>query len=320
MSKYREIDLRQIKTVSIRSRKSKVHAGASAAPPESGASFASFFDALPSSLAAGDLKDLVGRIAAAVSARKPVLLLAGAHVIKVGLSPVIIRLMERGVLSGVSFNGAGAIHDAELAYFGCTSEEVSETVGSGLFGMTRETADLVNGAVSSGAGQGLGFGEAVGKRIIDDAPPNAGLSVLGQAYRLGIPVTVHVAVGTDIVHQHPSANGAAIGETSLRDFRILADLVSRLDGGGVALLFGSAVVLPEVFLKALTVARNVTGRVDMFTTASFDMIRHYRPRKNVVERPTQDGGKGFTFVGHHEIMLPLLATAVLELKMNREGK
>jgi hypothetical protein len=312
MSRYREIDLRKVKTVSIRSRKSKVHSGAIARSPEPGASFARFLEGLPPILAGRDLKDLVGRIARAVSRKKPVLLLAGAHVIKVGLSPVVIRLMERGILSGVALNGAGAIHDAELAYFGSTSEEVSETVRDGMFGMARETADLVNGAVREGAEQGLGFGEAVGRRILHDAPANAGLSLLAQAVRLGAPATVHVAIGTDIVHQHPSADGAAIGETSFRDFRIFAERVSSLDNGGVVLLFGSAVVLPEVFLKALTVARNIRGRVDRFCTASFDMIRHYRPAVNVVERPTQKGGRGFTFVGHHEIMLPLLAAAVLE--------
>jgi len=312
MSKYQEIDLSRVRTVSVRGRKSKVRKEDSAGCVEPGATFADFWKSLPSILAAGDLKVLVERIAAAVKSRKPVLLLAGAHVIKVGLSPVIVRLMEEGILKGIALNGAGAIHDAELAYFGHTSEDVSTALRDGRFGMAKETADLLNRTVAEGCGEKLGFGEAMGRRILADSPPNVRLSLLAQAYRLNIPVTVHVAPGTDIVHQHPSADGAAIGEASLRDFRIFAELVSRLHDGGVALLFGSAVILPEVFLKALTVARNIHKRVDHFTTANFDMIRQYRPTVNVVERPTLDGGTGYQFTGHHEILFPLLAAAVLE--------
>jgi len=312
MSRYSEIDLRKVQTVSILKRKSKVRKEEVAGCAGPGASFSDFWKSLPSILAAGDLKELAGRVAGAVRRGKPVLLLAGAHVIKVGLSPLIIRLMEEGVLKGVALNGAGAIHDAELAYFGHTSEDVSTALRDGRFGMARETADLLNVTVREGCGEALGFGEALGRRILSDSPPHVRLSLLAQAYRLNVPVTVHAALGTDIVHQHPSADGAAIGEASLRDFRIFAHLVSRLHNGGVVLLFGSAVVLPEVFLKALTVARNIHKRVDHFTTANFDMIRQYRPRMNVVLRPTQDGGAGFQFTGHHEIMFPLLAAAVLE--------
>ncbi len=312
MSRYREIDLSRIKTVSIRSRKSKMRKEEAAGCVGPGATFADFWESLPSILAAGDLKDLAAGIASAVKNRKPVLLLAGAHVIKVGLSPVIVRLMEEGVLKGVALNGAGAIHDAELAYFGHTSEDVSTAIRDGRFGMAKETADLLNLTVRQGCREGLGFGEAMGRRILADNPPNVRMSLLAQAYRLNIPVTVHAAPGTDVVHQHPSADGASIGEASLRDFRIFAELVSRLHNGGVVLLFGSAVILPEVFLKALTVARNIHKRVDRFTTASFDMIRQYRQAVNVVERPTRDGGVGYQFTGHHEIMFPLLAAAVLE--------
>jgi hypothetical protein len=312
MSRYREIDLKKVKTVSILRRKSKMRREQVAGCIGPGASFSDFWKSLPSILASGDLKDLAVRTAGAVRKGKPVLLLAGAHVIKVGLSPVIIRLMERGVLGGVALNGAGAIHDAELSYFGHTSEDVTAALSGGRFGMARETADLLNLTVRDGCRERLGFGEALGRRILSDSPPNAGLSILAQAYRLNVPVTVHAALGTDIVHQHPSADGAAIGEASLRDFRIFAELVSGLHRGGVVLLFGSAVILPEVFLKALTVARNVHGRVDHFTTASFDMIRQYRPRMNVVERPTREGGVGYQFTGHHEILFPLLAAALLE--------
>ncbi|MBN2201156.1 hypothetical protein JW777_04315 [bacterium] len=312
MGRFPEIDVKKLKTHSIRSRRSKVRSAASGKPPAPGASFNAFWKGLPDVLAVRELRELVGRTAAAVRRKKPVLLLSGAHVIKVGLSPVVIRLMEKGVVSGVAFNGAGAVHDAELAYFGATSEEVGSTIRNGRFGMARETAGILNGAASQGAAGGLGFGEALGRRILMDAPPFVRSSILAQAARLGVPVTVHVAMGTDIVHPHPSADGAAIGETSLRDFRILAEQVSRLGNGGVVLLFGSAVVLPEVFLKALSTARNIRGRVTGFFTASFDMHRPYRPTVNVVERPTADGGKGYTFTGHHEIMMPLFASAVLE--------
>jgi hypothetical protein len=312
MSRYREIDLGKVKTVSILKRQSKVRREEVAGCVEPGASFSDFWKSLPSILASGDLKDLAVGISGAVKRGKPVLLLAGAHVIKVGLSPLIIRLMERGVLSGIALNGAGAIHDAELSYFGHTSEDVTAALRDGRFGMARETADILNQTVREGCRERLGFGEALGRRILSDGPPNARLSILAQAYRLNVPVTVHAALGTDIVHQHPSADGAAIGEASLRDFRIFAGLVSGLHRGGVVLLFGSAVILPEVFLKALTVARNVHKRVDHFTTASFDMISHYRPRMNVVLRPNQEGGVGYQFTGHHEILFPLLAAAVLE--------
>jgi len=317
MSRYPEIDIRKIKTVSIRMRKSKIRKEEAAGCVKPGSSFAEFWESLPSILAGKDLKDLAARIVAAANRGKPVLLLAGAHVIKVGLSPVIIRLMEEGVLKGISLNGAGAIHDAELAYFGHTSEDVAEALREGRFGMVKETADILNHTVADARRERLGFGEALGRRILADGPPNAQLSILAQAYRLYIPVTVHVALGTDIVHQHPSADGAAIGDASLKDFRIFTELVSGLHNGGVVLLFGSAVILPEVFLKALTVARNIHKRVNRFTTANFDMIRQYRPGVNVVERPTRDGGVGYHFTGHHEIMLPLLAAAVLEALAGR---
>ncbi len=310
MSKYKEIDIEKVKTISIKDRESKVSVEQVARPVISGSKLQTFFKSLPQVLAARDFGELVSRIVLAVHSGKPVLLMMGAHVIKVGLSPIIIDLMEKGVISGIALNGAGVIHDTELTYFGKTSEDVGTFLKDGRFGMAKETADIINHTVIEGREQGLGFGEAIGKQAVEDKPPHFNLSILGQAYRLGIPVTVHVALGTDIVHQHPSADGGAIGELSLRDFRIWTHLVSQIGNGGVILLFGSSVILPEVFLKALTVARNIVGEVTDFTTANFDMIRHYRPSVNVVRRPTEKEGRGYTFIGHHEIMIPLLAAAI----------
>lgn len=318
MSRYDEIDLKKVKTVSVQGRKSKVGIAQAARAVQPGCRIDTFLDAFPDVLASRDLRALVRKVVKAVELQKPVLVMMGAHVIKVGLSPIIVDLIESGLIQGIAMNGAGAIHDVEMTYFGKTSEDVPELLKDGRFGMGRETAEILNGTVSRSQNKELGFGEALGKRIVHDRPPHGDLSILGRAYDLGIPVTVHVAIGTDIVHQHPTARGADIGELTLRDFRIFSNLVSQIGEGGVLLLFGSAVVLPEVFLKALTVARNVKGKVKNFTTASFDMIRHYRPDVNVVRRPTQDGGEGFQFVGHHEIMIPLLAIA-LKSKMSKKG-
>lgn len=312
MSRYREIELSRVRTETVGRRRSKVEAGSMSKPVAAGATFVAFLESLPDVLAAKDFRELVKKIVSAVHRKKPVLVMSGAHVIKTGLGPVLIDMMENRLIQGIAFNGACAVHDAELAYFGKTSEDVAASLKTGRFGMARETGELLNLTVRQGMDQKLGFGEAIGKRIHEEKPPFGQISILGNAYRLGIPVTVHVALGTDIVHQHANADGAAIGELSLRDFRIWAELVSGIHDGGVVLLFGSAVILPEVFLKALTLARNVKGPVRSFTTASFDMFRHYRPRVNVVERPTQEDGKGYTFVGHHEIMIPLLAAAVKE--------
>jgi hypothetical protein len=312
MSKYPEIDLRKIKTLSVLRRKSKVEVGEFGKPAPAGCTFRTFWDGLPRILAVREMDELVDRIVRGREAGKPILWMMGAHVIKVGLSPLVIDLVEEGLVQGMALNGAGAIHDVELAYFGTTSEDVVASLKDGRFGMSRETAELLNGTARQAQTEGLGFGEALGKRIVTERPPHGELSILGRAYQMGVPVTVHVALGTDIVHQHPSADGAAIGECTLRDFRIWAHGVSKIHHGGVVLLFGSTVVLPEVFLKSLTVARNVNGPVKNFTTASFDMIRHYRPRVNVVERPTAGDGKGFSFIGHHEIMMPLLAQALKE--------
>lgn len=312
MTKYQEMNMGRVKTVSIQDRESKVGVEMLARPWVTGSGFHSFWKSLPSVLASQNLRDLVHRILQAFHSGKPVLLMMGAHVIKVGLSRIVIDLLEEGIVQGIAMNGSGAIHDVELGYFGKTSENVVSLLKDGRFGMAKETANIVNQTVRDARGEALGFGEVLGKRIVKERPTHFELSILGQAYRLGIPVTVHVALGTDVVHQHPSADGAAIGELSLRDFRIWTHLVSQIGDGGVALLFGSSVILPEVFIKALTVSRNVGGGINNFTTANFDMIHHYRPRVNFVERPTKDGGQGYSFIGHHEIMIPLLAAAIKE--------
>jgi len=312
MSKYKEININKIKTISINSRKSKIDINRLAKPVFAGSSFHQFWTNLPETLAGSDLKELVSHITRAHRNGKPVLLMMGAHIIKVGLSPIVIELINKKIIQGIALNGAGAIHDVELTYFGKTSEDVTSYLRDGRFGMAKETADILNKTVQKGNSQSLGFGECLGKRITEDNPTHKGLSILARAYESGIPVTIHIAVGTDIVHQHESADGAAIGEASLRDFRIFAHLISLIDRGGVVMLFGSSVILPEVFLKALTVARNISGDVNHFITASFDMIEHYRPKVNVVERPTEQGGKGYSFIGHHEIMMPLLSAAILD--------
>jgi hypothetical protein len=306
------LDLGKLRTYPLKSRTSKVSLDDLAGLPKPGGSFQEFWGALPKILAARELKELVDRLKRAAGSRRAILWGLGAHVFKVGLSPVLIHLMEKGYVDGVALNGAGIVHDFEMALVGQTSEEVEKGLGGGEFGMAEETGSLLNLAIEQGARSGMGLGEAVGAFIDRHQPQFMYTSLVWAGYRLGIPVTVHVALGTDIVHMHPKASGAAIGETSLRDFRVLASLVSRLDEGGVYLNVGSAVVLPEVFLKAVSVVRNLGHPLSNFTTANFDFIRHYRPRKNVVERPVEGAGRGFEFVGHHEILIPLLATALLE--------
>ena len=312
MSKYKEIDLSKVRDYSIADRQSKVNLDTLAKPVHAGGSFSGFLDSLPQSLKAADLKALVSKIHHAKEKGRPILVMMGAHLIKTGISPILIDLMKNGFVQGIAMNGAGAIHDTEMAYFGSTSEDVAEALKDGSFGMVKETSGILNRTLSRKESESLGFGEAIGQRISDEAPDHASISILAHAYQLSIPVTVHVALGTDIVHQHPSANGEAIGRASLRDFRIFCNLVSGLGDGGVLLSFGSAVLMPEVFLKALTVARNIHGPIQNFTTANFDMIRHYRPENNIVRRPTQNNGTGYVFTGHHEIMLPLLAAALKE--------
>jgi len=309
MSRYKRADFSGIKTISIKSRKSKVTPADFAVPFDGhDGSFAEFLDTLPDILVASDLKRLVADILKARKNGKPVILMMGAHVIKVGLSPVVIDLVKKELVTAVAMNSASAIHDVETAMWGKTSEDVGETIKDGKFGMARETGELINETLSAAfRNSDLGFGEAIGRKLLSLDPPNIRFSILATCYSLGVPVTVHAAIGADIVHQQPTMNGAATGELSFRDFRVLCECCKGLVGGGVVLNVGSAVIMPEVFLKALTVARNLGKRARGFTTAVFDMNVHYRPSMNVMKRPTEQGGKGYYFTGHHEIMIPLLA-------------
>ena len=267
-------------------------------------SFARFLDGLPDYLAAKDFRAVVSAIARARRRGAPVLLGIGAHFIKVGLSPLLLQGIRDGVFTAVAMNGAGVIHDVELALAGKTSEDVAARLPDGSFGMARETAQFLHGALADGVPAGLGFGAAVGKAIASSKARYRKKSLLGEAYRLGVPVTVHVAVGADIVHMHPEADGATIGEGSLRDFRTFCSLVAGLSGG-VYVNVGSAVILPEVFLKAVSVARNLGHPLSRITTVNMDFLRQYRPDVNVVTRPTQSGGKGYHLIGPHEILFPL---------------
>ncbi|MEW6683984.1 MAG: hypothetical protein AB1451_13885 [Nitrospirota bacterium] len=318
--RFPPLDFSRVKTYSTQSRPSKVRVEDIGRPHRKGQSLASFLDTLPDILAARTLKAVIADIARATRTRRPVIVGMGAHPIKVGLNPILIDLMKRGVVSCLAMNGAGIIHDLELALVGKTSEEVEAGIDDGSFGMARDTAELLNAAISAGAKRGLGMGQAVGDAILRGKFPYKNMSLLATCSRLGIPATVHVAIGTDIIHMHPSADGAAIGATSLEDFKRLTAVVAHLEGG-VYLNLGSAVLLPEVFLKAVTIARNLGHRVVNFTTVNMDFTQHYRPVTNVVRRPTQAGGRGYTLTGHHEIMFPLLAAGVIEtLERDRPKK
>jgi hypothetical protein len=313
------LDFKDLHTYSVYDRHSKVTVEDFAKPLRAGMSVRELLAALPAQLAARDFPELVGRIAAAHRNGKPVLVGMGAHDIQGGLNPVLIGLMRRGIITAVAMNGAGIVHDAEIAMVGRTSEEVADVLGAGAFGAARETGEVLNGAVCRGAEKEMGLGEAVGEVLLEQDFPYNGMSILAQARKMDIPVTVHVAVGTDIIHIHPGADGAALGQTSHHDFRVFCSLVSGLEGG-VYLNIGSAVLLPEVFLKALTVVRNLGHEVNAITTANFDFIRHYRPLTNVVNRPTLQGGRGFNFTGHHELMIPLLAACILDDLAENRGK
>jgi hypothetical protein len=303
-----------IQTYPLRSRPSKVGVADFAKPLPPGASVAELLASLPNFLAAADLRGFVEACRKAHDRGKPLIWGMGAHVIKVGLSPVLIDLMREGWINGLAFNGAGIIHDFEIAFAGRTSEDVEDRIRDGRFGMAKETGALLNKAIREGAAEGLGLGEAVGRMISGSKFPHRDLSILGAAARLKIPATVHVAIGTDIIHVHPQASGEAIGQTSLRDFFRLAGLVKEMNGGGIYLNVGSAVLLPEVFLKAVSLVRNKGHKLDGFSTAVFDFMRHYRPSENVTKRPLGTKGRGYYFVGPHEILIPLLAAALKESK------
>jgi hypothetical protein len=306
----KKIDPANIKTYSLKSRASKVRIDDFARPHKKGGSFTDFFASLPNILASKHFKDVVAAIVQARKEKRQVMLGMGAHSIKVGLNPVIIDLMERGIITSLSLNGAGIIHDFELAFVGQTSEDVDKEILSGAFGMAEETGRMLNQAIGA-AGREEGIGAAVGKMIQTGEMPYKGKSLLAAGHRLGVPVTVHVAIGTDIIHMHPSFDGKATGEAAERDFLAFCTLVSGLEGG-VYINLGSAVLLPEIFLKAVTLARNLGHPLRHFTTVNMDFVQHYRPSTNVVRRPTEGGGRGYALTGHHEIMLPLLAAAVIE--------
>jgi hypothetical protein len=308
MSRYESCDLGRIKTYSIRKRRHRVAARSLATVPRP-ASLSSWLSGLPDQLAGRDFKSFIRAWETARSRQRARLVFLGAHVVKCGLGPIIIDLIRRRYITHVAVNGALPVHDLELALFGATSEDVSANLKTGRFGMVRETATIINSIASLAAVTGLGLGEAIGKYLMEEKAPLRRHSILAQAYQAGVPVTVHVALGTDTIHQHPEADGSALGETSLLDFRILINSLTKLDDG-LAAGFGSAVILPEVFLKALSVARNLGFGRGAFTTAYFDMIRQYRPQENIVRRPTEPFGRGYYFAGHHEIMLPLISACL----------
>jgi len=309
--KFKPISSSKLKTYSLKTRKSKVKVNDFAKPFSKEKSFKDFLNSLPNILAADNLRQVASSVVAAYKNKKAVVVGMGAHVIKVGLSPVIIDLMERGIINAVAMNGACIVHDFEIAYAGMTSEDVDAEIDKGEFGMSEETGKLLNKAIKRGVKKGWGIGKSVGQMINSSKYPYKDLSILAAGARLGVAVTVHVAIGTDIIHIHPQMDGKATGEGSSRDFKLFAAVVANLEGG-VYLNIGSAVLLPEVFLKALTLVRNLGHKVEKFTTVNMDFIQHYRPLTNVVRRPTKQGGKGYTITGHHEIMVPLLAGMIKE--------
>lgn len=308
---FKALDFAKVRTYPVTKRFSKVQTSLLGKKLTKGVSVRAFLRGLPEILAARDLKEIVQKIADCHRKNRTVVLGMGAHPIKVGLSPLIIDFMERGIIDAIALNGAGVIHDFELAYMGETSEDVAAALKDGSFGMGEETGSFINQAISDGSKNNLGIGAAVGLAINQHRLAHRKLSILATAARLGIPVTSHIAIGTDIIHMHPKADGKALGDGSLRDFRTLTSVVATLDRG-IYLNFGSAVVLPEVFLKAVGLARNLGHPIGNLTTVNLDFLQHYRPLTNVVNRPTMHGGKGYNLTGHMEIMVPLLFAAVLE--------
>lgn len=314
---YREADLAKVRTIPVAVRPNKVRAEEFAVPPSDDANartMHAFLSSLPDILVARDFLAVVDAVVSARARGRGVLLMLGGHVVKTGLARVLVDLVRRGIVTHVAMNGSAAIHDYEIARFGGTSEDVAAGLRDGTFGMADETGRGLNGAFVAGMANGWGMGEAVARDLAQHEPLAHGdLSLTYQCWRHHVPATIHAALGAEIIHQHPRANGAAIGDTSHRDFRRLAASLESLHDGGVVLNVGSAVIMPEVFLKALTIARNLgDGKPTGFVTCDLDMQRHYRPRMNVVRRPTQDSGKGYEITGHHEIMVPLLAWAIVD--------
>jgi hypothetical protein len=322
MTSYLVADLSHARTTPLAERATKVNRADFASVVSSDASLTQFLDSLPHILKAQDLRAIVDAIVTARHATrgKPVIVGIGGHVIKCGLAPLLIQWMERGILTTLVMNGSASIHDFEIALIGRTSEDVAAQLETGMFGMVRETADAMNEAINTGARAEIGMGQALGQKLVELHPPFLEYSVLAACARLEIPATVHIAIGGDTIHMHANADGAALGATSFTDFRILVALLENLGDGGVYLNIGSAVILPEVFLKALNLARNLSGKpITNFTTVNLDMIQHYRPLENVVKRPTATGGAGYSITGHHEIMFPLLAQLVLAEMMRRSA-
>jgi hypothetical protein len=312
MTKYKDkpISPKKIKTYSLHKRKSKVKIEDFAKPVEKNCDLKTFFNSLSNILASKDFKELIQKVIEAKKNQKALIWGLGAHVIKVGLTSILIDLMERGFITALALNGAGIIHDFEIAFTGKTSEDVELQLKNGSFGMARETGEFLNKAINQGVKEEIGIGEAVGKFLYSSDYPYVGKSLLATAYKLNIPVTVHVAIGTDVIHFHPEICGEALGKASLRDFFLFASLLKKIEGGGIFFNIGSAVILPEVFLKALTMIRNLGFKIENFYTAVFDFNFHYRPLQNVTIRPISGKGKGYYFIGHHEIMIPLLASAL----------
>ena len=314
MSTPPEADLSKVRTIPVAGRPNKVNASEFATPPQGDRSFAAFVRSLPDVLKAADFRRVVDAVVQAHRRKRGVLVMFGGHVVKTGIGPLLVDLMRRGIVTDLAMNGSAAIHDYEIARFGATSEDVAAGLRDGTFGMAEETGRGLNEAFVKGMAEGWGMGESVARALDGEASlAHPELSVLLQARKLGVGVTVHAALGAEIIHQHPAANGAAIGDTSHRDFRRLAASIERLHDGGVVLNCGSAVIMPEVFLKALTIARNLNdGRPTGFVTCDIDMQRHYRPHVNVVQRPTLAGGAGYELTGHHELMLPMLVWAIVD--------
>ena len=307
----KKLDYSRLTTYSIKDRKSLVSKDDFASPWTRGGNFTDFLATLPAILAGRDIRAVIEAISTAARDRRQVCFAMGGHVIKTGMNTLVIDLMERNVFTMVAMNGSGIIHDLETAYTGRTSEDVAVSLTDGSFGMARETSEFLNQAIRNAAQQNMGLGRAVGQLILDRDLPFKHLSITAQGARLDVPITVHVALGTDIIHMHPEFDAAACGKASHDDFLTFTEQVADLEKG-VFINAGSAVILPEVFLKALTLARNLGHTVDGFTTVNLDFIRHYRPMTNVVNRPTLGRGRGYAIVGHHEILIPLIAAGVIE--------
>lgn len=311
--KIKPIDLSGVNTYPLAERSNKVSLQRDfAGEIRRGMSVSDLLAALPNQLGGEQLNAVIDAVVRARANDRPVVIALGGHVIKCGLQPVLKRLIEAGVITAVAMNGSASIHDYEISLIGETSEDVGAVLHCGTFGMAAETGRDINLAIAAGVADGIGYGEALGRHIVESRHPHADSSLLACCYRQEIPATVHVAVGTDIIHQHPDCDGALLGQATYTDFRLFTSVVSTLGNGGVFLNIGSAVIMPEVFLKALSIAQNLGYHVDHFTTANFDMTQHYRPLQNVVRRPTAGDSRGLTITGHHEIMIPLLAAGILD--------